>query len=376
MSDKMPRIHPLEWRDGVLRLVDQTRLPQEVRYLDARDYREVAEAIRRLEVRGAPLIGIAAAYGMALGARAGRLREAAAELAGARPTAVNLRWAVERVLAAAAIDPGEVFGDPAQVDQTLRSAQGDTRAFACADAPASNGRDVAEVIEAEARRIHEEQIAGDARMGELGAGLISEKATLLTICNTGSLATGGIGTALGVIKTAHRQGKGVRALACETRPLLQGARLTTWELAQEGIPHELIVDSAAAGLMARGRVDAVVVGADRIAANGDTANKVGTYGLALAAQAHGVPLYVVAPVSSIDTGTASGEQIAIEERPADEVTVLQSARIAPEGTAARNPAFDVTPAHLITAIVTERGVLRPPFGAAIAAAVAQQAVPA
>jgi methylthioribose-1-phosphate isomerase len=206
------------------------------------------------------------------------------------------------------------------------------------------------------------------RSGELGAALIDDGATVLTHCNTGSLATGGIGSALGVVKTAHWQGKRIRVLVDETRPLLQGARLTAWELAREGIPHEVIVDSAAAGLIARGQVQAVLVGADRIAANGDTANKVGTYGLALAAQAHGVPFYVVAPASTIDAAVASGDAIVIEERDAEEVTSFGSARSAPRGAAARNPAFDVTPQHLISAIVTERGVLRPPFGAAITAA--------
>jgi methylthioribose-1-phosphate isomerase len=312
----------------VLRVLDQTLLPGEERYITTRDYRDVASAIRRLAVRGAPLIGIAAAYGLALAARRGDdVRVAAADLAATRPTAVNLRWALDRVLVSA-------NGDAARA-------------------------------EAEALRIHDEQIASDVRSGELGAALIEAGATVLTHCNTGSLATGGIGTALGVVKTAHWQAKGISVFVDETRPLLQGARLTAWELAREGIPHELIVDSAAAGLIARGRVQAVVVGADRIAANGDAANKVGTYGLALAAQAHGVPFYVVAPASTIDAQTARGSDIVIEERDGDEVTSFALARTAPDGTAALNPAFDVTPAHLITAIVSERGVLRAPYGAAI-----------
>jgi methylthioribose-1-phosphate isomerase len=325
-----PQVQPIEWRDGVLRILDQTLLPAQTRYIETSDYRDVADAIRRLAVRGAPLIGVVAAYALALAARRSEdVRTAADELAATRPTAVNLRWALDRVLAAAGGDS--------------------TRA------------------EAEALRIHEEQIASDAASGELGAALIERSATVLTHCNTGSLATGGIGTALGVVKTAHWQGKRISVLVDETRPLLQGARLTAWELAREGIPHELIVDSAAAGLIARGRVQAVVVGADRIAANGDAANKVGTYGLALAADAHGVPFYVVAPVSTIDMKTASGRDIVIEERDADEVTSFSSARTAPDATAARNPAFDVTPADLITAIVTERGVLRAPYSPAIAA---------
>ena len=315
-----PQVQPIAWLDGTLRFLDQTLLPAEERYIETRDYRDVAEAIRRLAVRGAPLIGIAAAYALALAARQGDdLSAVAEELAATRPTAVNLRWAIERVLA--------VGGDAA-------------------------------AIEREALRIHDEQIAADARIGELGAALIERGTTILTHCNAGSLATGGIGSALGVIKTAHWQGKGVRVLVDETRPLLQGARLTAWELAREGIPHDLIVDSAAAGMIARGDVQAVVVGADRIAANGDVANKVGTYGLALAAGAHDVPFYVVAPVSTIDPDTAQGADIMIEERAADEVTG--------SGTSVRNPAFDVTPAALVTAIITEVAVLRGPYGAAIA----------
>lgn len=325
-----PQVQPIEWRNGVLRILDQTLLPAQTRYIATSDYRDVAGAIRRLAVRGAPLIGVAAAYALALAARRGDdVVTAASQLAATRPTAVNLRWALDRVLAAAG-------GDAARA-------------------------------EAEALRIHEEQIASDVCSGELGAALIKEGATVLTHCNTGSLATGGIGTALGVVKTAHWQGKRISVLVDETRPLLQGARLTAWELVREGIPHELIVDSAAAGLIARGRVQAIVVGADRIAANGDAANKVGTYGLALAAHAHGVPFYVVAPASTIDARTARGNDIVIEERDADEVTSFATLRTAPDGTAARNPAFDVTPAHLITAIVSERGVLRAPYGAAFAA---------
>ena len=324
-----PQVQAIEWRGGVLRILDQTLLPAETRYIETSDYRGVADAIRRLAVRGAPLVGIAGAYGLVLAAiRGDEPRAAADALAATRPTAVNLRWALDRVLAA--------------------SAGGDA-------APA----------EAEAVRIHQEQIRSDARCGELGAALIREGATVLTHCNAGSLATGGIGSALGVVKTAHWQGKRIRVLVGETRPLLQGARLTAWELAREAIPHELIVDSAAAGLIARGAVQAVVVGADRIAVNGDTANKVGTYGLALASRAHQVPFYVVAPASTIDAATASGRDIVIEERDAEEVTSFATSRTAPDGTVARNPAFDVTPAHLITAIVTEHGVLRAPVGETI-----------
>jgi methylthioribose-1-phosphate isomerase len=331
------QIQPIEWCGDSVRILDQTRLPAEVRYIDARDAGEVAEAIRRLAVRGAPLIGVAAGYALALTARqGGDLRAAARALASTRPTAVNLRWAIDRVLAASG-------GDAARA-------------------------------EAEAVRIHGEQIEADERAGRLGAELIEDGSTILTHCNTGALATGGIGTALGIIKTAHRAGKRVRVLVDETRPLLQGARLTAWELAQEGVPYEIIVDSAAAGLIARGAVQAVAVGADRIAANGDTANKVGTYGLALAARAHGVPFYVAAPVSTIDAATPSGDGIRIEERGGDEVLSFAGARTAPDGSGARNPAFDVTPAPLITAIVTERGLLRAPYADAIAAILRQAAV--
>ena len=327
--DPEPRIDPIEWRAGVVRFIDQTRLPGELVFVDTADWRDVADAIRRLAVRGAPLIGIAGAYGLALAARRPDvdLREVADALIATRPTAVNLRWAVERALEA---------GDGLP----------EVRARA---------------IEAEAARIHERQVLDDERMGEFGAALMAPGSTVLTHCNAGGLATGGIGTALGVVKTAHRQGKRIRVLADETRPLLQGARLTAWELAREGVPHSLIVDGAAAGLIARGEVQAVVVGADRIAANGDAANKVGTYGLALAAQAHRVPFYVVAPASTVDLAAAGGVAIPVEQRDAGEVLGFGYARVAPEGCEALNPAFDVTPARYITAIITECGVIEPPF---------------
>jgi methylthioribose-1-phosphate isomerase len=334
-------IPAIEWRDGVLRLLDQARLPQEVRYVDARDVEAVSDAIRRLSVRGAPLIGIAAAYALALAARAGGdLRAAADMLVATRPTAVNLRWAVDRVLSAA-----------------------------------SGAADPASAAEAEARRIHAGQVDADARMGEAGAALIPDDATVLTHCNTGSLATGGIGTALGVVKTAHARGRRPRVLVGETRPLLQGSRLTAWELDRAGISHDVIVDGAAAGLIARGHVRAVLVGADRIAANGDTANKVGTYPLALAARAHDVPFYVVAPVSTVDPATRLGRDITIEQRDPDEVLGFDGSRVAPAASSALNPAFDVTPADLVTAIVTERGVVRAPYARSLPSVVApQQAV--
>jgi methylthioribose-1-phosphate isomerase len=334
----MTQPEPIAWSGDCLRILDQRRLPAAVEYIDARTAADVATAIRLLAVRGAPLIGIAAAYALALTARnGGDVRAAADELVATRPTAVNLRWAVDRVLAAWDCDPARA--------------------------------------EAEAARIHREQIEADERIGRFGAALIDEGSTILTHCNAGGLATGGIGTALGVIKTGHRDGKRVRALIDETRPLLQGARLTAWELVHAGVPYEIIVDAAAPGIIARGDVQAIVVGADRIAANGDVANKVGTYGLALAAAAHCVPFYVAAPLSTIDRATPSGAEIRIEEREDAEVLGFAGAAVAPEGSRARNPAFDVTPAALVTAIIIERGVLHPPFAQAIAASV-QQAVAA
>lgn len=330
-----PHVDPLRYADGVLRLLDQRALPHEERYIETRDPAAVAGAIRDLAVRGAPLIGIAAACAMALAARRGDDEAAiAAMLIGARPTAVNLRWAVERMRRAA---------------------------------PDIAARD------AEAQRIHDEQRESDVRCGALGASLIGDGATVLTHCNTGALATGGIGTALGAIVTAHAQGNRISVLIDETRPLLQGARLTAWELARAGIPHRVIADGAAAGLIARGEAATVLVGADRIAANGDVANKVGTYGLALAAAARDVPFVVVAPTSTIDPATPSGDAIVIEERDEAEVLEFAGARTAPPEARALNPAFDVTPAALVGAIVTERGILRAPYGAAIAAA-AREAV--
>ncbi len=322
---------PIEWRDGVLRFIDQSQLPGELRHVETGDYREVAVAIARLQIRGAPLIGLAAAYAAALAVRAGvDARSAAEQLASVRPTAVNLRWAVERIAAAAQDSP-----DPAAA------------------------------AEWETIRIHQAQVKADARLSEVGAALLEDDSTVLTHCNTGSLATGGIGTALGVIKMAHRQGKRVRVLVDETRPLLQGARLTAWELAQEGISHQLIVDGAAASFIASGAVSAVIVGADRIAANGDVANKIGTYGVALAGPANDVPFYVAAPLSTIDPATVAGRDITIEHRAPDEVRSFAGTPMAPADTDAINPAFDVTPASLVTAIITERGVVRPPFDRAI-----------
>ncbi len=291
-------------------LLDQRRLPGEEAELECRSAAEVAEAIRTLAVRGAPAIGIAAAYGYALAvARGEDPDEAAAVLAASRPTAVNLTWALDEVRAAP---------DPAE----------------------------------RAREIHREEVDRCREMGRHAAELLDAGTRALTHCNTGGLATGGYGTALGALRAASEQGRLDHVWVDETRPLLQGARLTAWELGALGIPYAVIVDSAAGGLMAAGEVDCVLVGADRIAANGDTANKVGTYPLAVLAAHHGLPFYVVAPSSTVDPGTPSGDAIVIEQRGGDEITAAFPAR---------NPAFDVTPAALITAIVTEAGVHRPPY---------------
>jgi len=330
----------IAWRDGALILLDQTMLPHRVEYVHIESLEAGCEAIRTMRVRGAPAIGIAAAYTLAVVAHAERaelrvlLQQAGDALIATRPTAVNLGWAVERVLAAIEHCP---------TDEAMRAA-----------------------VLAEAQRIHEEQIEADLAMAEAGAALVPPGSTVITHCNTGPLATGGLGTALGVVIEAHRQGRVVEVLADETRPRLQGARLTSWELLQHDVPHHVIADGAAAALMSRRPIAAAFVGADRIAANGDTANKIGTYGLAIACRHHGVPFYVVAPVSTTDPRAADGSAIPVEERDESEVLSAGLERLAPAHAHALNPAFDVTPADLITAIVTERGVLRPAFGEAIA----------
>ena len=322
---------PIKWLpEGKVCFLDQTLLPHEEVWIETADYRVVAEAIRRLQVRGAPLIGIAAAYALALAACAGEpLEAAAAELRSTRPTAVNLSWALELM---------------------LRAVQ-----------PATNSDDARATLIDEARRIHEEDIAANKRIGSYGAALLREQSTVLTHCNAGALATGGYGTALGVIRTAVAGSRLRHVIATETRPLLQGARLTAWELARDGISFELIVDSAAGSVLRRGLVDAVIVGADRIAANGDVANKIGTYQLAVLARENKVPFYVAAPTSTIDLSVRSGDDIPIEERSADEVTCLRAERLAPEGIKVENPAFDVTPNTFINTIITENGVARPPY---------------
>jgi methylthioribose-1-phosphate isomerase len=303
------------------------------------DYHQMAAAIREMRVRGAPLIGIAAAYGMALGAQhietssmndfLAQLRPIAAALAATRPTAINLSWALKRMTLAA-----EAAADP----QAAR-----------------------EALVAEALHIHQESADADRRLGQHGAQLIPVGSAVLTHCNTGSLATGGYGTALGVIRTAWEQGRLSRVYFSETRPLLQGARLTAWELARDGIPATLIPDSAAGFLMRRDAIACVIVGADRIAANGDVANKIGTYTLAVLAKEHAIPFYVAAPTSTIDLATASGDQIPIEERPAEEVTTFAGVAVTPAGIEALNPAFDVTPHSYIAAIISERGIAREPY---------------
>ncbi|HTN24596.1 MAG TPA: S-methyl-5-thioribose-1-phosphate isomerase [Solirubrobacteraceae bacterium] len=329
----------VRWDGGRLRILDQTLLPAREEWLELSGEQDTAAAIARLAVRGAPNIGIAAAYGLAMAAaRDGADLQAAADhLRAARPTAVNLAWAVDRVLAATLAAP------PAERAGAAR---------------------------AEAEAIHAGEDAASAEIALQGADLLAGARRILTHCNTGALACGGTGSALAVaIELAHRDGA-VSVLACETRPLLQGARLTIWELRRAGIPHELLVDGAAAGLMRRGEVDAVIVGCDRVAGNGDVANKVGTYAHALAARAAGIPFIVAGPTSTIDAAIGSGDEIVIEERSANEVRHAGGALLTGADTPCRNPAFDVTPAELVTALVTERGIAAPPTRASIAALLA------
>jgi methylthioribose-1-phosphate isomerase len=340
-------IVPIRWEDGALFILDQSKLPGATVGLTCQDWREAVAAIRELRVRGAPLIGIVGAYAVALAAervRASRLpsfrkaleRDAAA-IAAARPTAVNLAWAVGRVL--------EAQRSASTVDEAKQR------------------------ILDEAKRVHAEDLRANLTLSRHGAALVPNGGGVLTHCNTGSLATSGYGTALGIIRMAWEEGKRFKVYHTETRPVLQGARLTAWELARIGIPGTMIVDGAAGLLLARGEVSMVVVGADRIVVNGDTANKIGTYLLALAAKAHGVPFYVAAPMSTVDFSTPNGSMVAIEERGADEVRAWAGVQAAPPDAPVWNPAFDITPAALITGIVTERGVLRPPFEPSLRSAV-------
>jgi methylthioribose-1-phosphate isomerase len=325
---------PIAWTpDRAVRILDQTLLPGEERYLDLDTVDAVAEAIRTLRVRGAPLIGIAAAMGVTLALRRGRpsldaVCAASAALGATRPTAVNLHWALARM---------------------------ERRATAAA----ASGEDLAEAMRGEANAIWDEDRAMCARIGAAGAELIGGDATVLTHCNAGALATGGMGTALAPVYTLHQAGRRVSVVADETRPLLQGSRLTAWELSRAGVPVTVIADGMAASRLRRGDVSCVIVGADRIAANGDVANKIGTYGVALAARAHGVPFYVAAPTSTIDPATPDGAGIPIEERAADEVSGWRGHPAAPPEARVWNPAFDVTPAELVTAIITDRGVFAP-----------------
>ena len=333
MTSPANAVQPIQWAGDHLRLLDQRLLPQQEAYLECRTAEDVAGAIRDMAVRGAPAIGIAAAYGLAMAVRKDLHSYDAAEqvLAKSRPTAVNLAWALARMRRLHKMTPRP------------------------------------SVLLAEAQRIHEEDLAQNLRMADLGAALLPPKARVLTHCNTGALATGGHGTALGVIRTAHRQGKIAQVFATETRPWLQGARLTAWELQKERIPARLIADGAAAWLMAQHDIDWVIVGADRIAANGDTANKIGTYALAVAAARHGVKFMVVAPTGTFDLKCATGADIHIEERAALELTEFRGAPVAPANTDAFNPVFDVTPAELIAALVCEKGAMVPPDAAAIRA---------
>ena len=335
----MREIRPIKWVAGKLELLDQTRLPQEQVYVVVERYQEAVEAIQSMRVRGAPAIGVTAAYAMAIAARQigstgrakflTRLNEAAAEITSARPTAVNLHWAVRRMLRVA-----EAEDDVEKVPARLLE---------------------------EAQRVQEEDQEINRRMGDFGKELLPDGGSVLTHCNTGALATSGFGTALGVIRASWEEGKRFQVYNTETRPFLQGSRLTAWEFQRLGIPATLIVDSAAGMLMARGRIGCVITGADRIAANGDTANKIGTYTLAVLARENGIPFYVAAPTSTIDLSLVTGEEIQIEERPAEEVTELQGVPTTPPGVSVMNPAFDVTPNIYISAIITEAGVSRPPY---------------
>lgn len=337
----------VEWTEDGVRLLDQLQLPATVAFRLCRSYQEVAEAIREMVVRGAPAIGVTAAMGAALGVVQSQAPDVAAlrlefqviraTLAATRPTAVNLFWALERM--GRAFEAAAVAGDVDTVRRRMR---------------------------AEALAICAEDIAINRAIGRHGAALLPATGEVLTHCNAGALATAGYGTALGVIRAAVESGKALRVLADETRPYLQGARLTAWELQQDGIPTTVITDNMAGHFLHSGRIGAVVVGADRIAANGDVANKIGTYSVAVLAHENRVPFYVAAPLSTLDLGLASGEQIPIEQRAAAEVTHLRGVPITPEGVAVANPAFDVTPHRYVTAIITEAGVARAPFAARLA----------
>ena len=338
----------IEWKGDCVVMIDQRKLPSVEVYVTCRTAPEVARAIKTMVIRGAPAIGVAAAMGITLGmlkSRATGTKRFATEfqktcdlMAATRPTAVNLSWAIERM----------------------------KRTFAEAAQAGCSVDEIRRHLDADARRIHDEDVASCRSMGAYGATLVPDTANILTHCNAGALATAGYGTALGVIRAAVEQGKQVAVLADETRPFLQGARLTAWELVKDGIDTTVITDNMAGSMMRLGHVDLVVVGADRIAANGDVANKVGTYSVAVLAKEHGIPFYVAAPLSTVDLDTPDGGQIPIEERSDREVTHVGPSRLTPEGARIRNPAFDVTPAKYVTAIVTERGIARPSYESSLA----------
>ncbi len=333
----------IDWQDDAIVMVDQRKLPGQELYIRCRTPQEVARAIRTMVIRGAPAIGVAAAMGIALGMRistAKGTRQYTVDfqkicdmMASTRPTAVNLFWAIDRMKAA--------FAEAAQAGQSAG--------------------EIAHRLEKEARAIHDEDVANCRAMGGHGAAVVPDGARVLTHCNAGALATAGYGSALGVIRAAVEQGKRIAVIADETRPFLQGARLTAWELVREGINTTVITESMAGPLMRAGEIDIVVVGADRIAANGDTANKIGTYTVAVLAHEHKVPFYVAAPLSTIDLATPDGDRIPIEERDQREVSHLGAARLTPVGAHIRNPAFDVTPNRYIAGIITERGIFKPPY---------------
>ena len=337
-------IKTVEWTNDGVRMIDQRVLPTEETYLTLRSYEEVADAIKTMVVRGAPAIGVSAAFGLALGAKQAVGTDATdleqdfdymcQVMSETRPTAVNLFWAIERMRAA------------------FRRARTET----------SSVETIKQRLIEEAQKIYDEDIKANRALGQFGGELLNDGATVLTHCNAGALATAGdYGTALGVIRGARDAGKRIAVIADETRPFLQGTRLTAWELAQDDIPVTIITDNMAGHVMKQGKVDAVVVGADRIAANGDTANKIGTYMVAVLAREHGIPFYVAAPISTIDLSLASGDEIPIEERSAREVTHIREQRFAPEGVGVQNPAFDVTPNKFVAAIITDKGIARAPY---------------
>jgi methylthioribose-1-phosphate isomerase len=341
----------IEWKDNAVVMIDQRKLPSAEIYVTCKTAAEVAKAIKTMVIRGAPAIGVAAAMGIALGMRrstASGTKQFTTEfqktcdlMASTRPTAVNLFWAIERMK--------HVFAEAAQGGCSVD--------------------EIKQRLETEAHRIHDEDVQSCRTMGAHGATLVPQDARILTHCNAGALATAGYGTALGVIRAAVEQGKRVAVLADETRPFLQGARLTAWELVKDGIDTTVITDNMAGAMMRLGHVDLVVVGADRIAANGDVANKIGTYGVAVLAKEHRIPFYVAAPISTVDLATPDGSRIPIEERNDKEVTHVGASRVTPEGARIRNPAFDVTPNTYVTAIITERGIARAPYAESLEALV-------